>query len=394
MTDTLTDTVFSARGLGKRYDIRPESSLFMALARRGTRVTKWALRGVDVDVHPGEVVAVVGRNGAGKSTLMKMAAGVTTPTEGTVHRPARIAPLIEVGAGFNGDLTGRENVEVNARLLGLGARQVAARFDEIVEFAELAHVIDQPVRQYSSGMFMRLGFSVAIHTDPELLIVDEVLAVGDLPFQARCLDRIKAMRAEGVGVLFVSHNLVAVQNLADRAILLERGEQITAGDVNTVVGAYHDLLATSASARRVGDEVPASGDLELLDVRVTDEHGGRPPLWVPGQRVRVEAEAKAVRDTPEGLIGFRIVKEGVGIVATWRAEEGPFVPALRAGESATIAIDLQLNLAEGAYTLEMGVAKRDWTVVMARLDPAANIAIGTRRFATGIADVSPSISVR
>jgi ABC-type polysaccharide/polyol phosphate transport system ATPase subunit len=389
----VTAPVFSARGLGKRYDIRPETSLFLALRNRSKTRTKWALRGVDVDVHPGEVVAVVGRNGAGKSTLMKVAAGVTRPTEGTIERPQRIAPLIEVGAGFNGELTGRENVEVNARLLGLGARELASRFDEIVDFAELAHVIDQPVRQYSSGMFMRLGFSVAIHTRPELLIVDEVLAVGDLPFQVRCLDRIRELRSSGVGVLFVSHNLTAVINLADRAILLEQGEMRAEGDVRTVVGAYHDLLATSVSARKVGDEVPPSGDIEITDVRVDAVDGETPPLWSPGERARVTVTLQATTDTPEGLIGIRMVKAGIGIVATWAAEQGPFVPALRAGETATVALELQLNLAEGAYTLELGVARRDWSVVMARDENAAHIGIAPRRGATGIADLSPSLSV-
>ena len=182
----MTESVFSARGLGKRYEIRPETSLFLALARRTKAVTRWALRNVDIDVMPGEVVAAVGRNGAGKSTLMKMAAGVTTPTEGNLRRPARVAPLIEVGAGFNGELTGRENVEVNARLLGLGAREVAERFDEIVDFAELREFIDAPVKTYSSGMMARLAFgmSMAIHFD--CYLVDEVTAAGDERFRRRC----------------------------------------------------------------------------------------------------------------------------------------------------------------------------------------------------------------
>jgi ABC-2 type transport system ATP-binding protein len=382
--------VFSARGLGKRYEIRPETSLFLALARRQKKVTKWALRGVDLAVQPGEIVAVIGRNGAGKSTLMKMAAGVTTPTEGTVHRPARIAPLIEVSAGFNGELTGRENVEVNARLLGLGAREVAARFDEIVEFAGLEGSIDQPVRQYSSGMFMRLGFSVAIHTRPELLIVDEVLAVGDLPFQVKCLDRIRELRAEGVGVLFVSHNLTAVMNLADRAVLLERGEVRAEGDVSETIGAYHAVLAQAPSEGKTG-EVPATGDLVIDDVRVTDTDGEPRLIWEPGERARVRLRITAVRDTPTGIIGFAVMKDGAGLVSRWVAEEGPFVPALRAGESAEMMVELDLNFAEGGYLLDIAVAREDWTSIMVHVTSAHRFGVGLRRGGQGIVDLAPSL---
>jgi ABC-type polysaccharide/polyol phosphate transport system ATPase subunit len=386
----MTKPVFSARGLGKQYVIRPETSIFLALARRSKKVTKWALRGVDIDVMPGEVVAVVGRNGAGKSTLMKMAAGVTTPTEGTVVRPARIAPLIEVGAGFNGELTGRENVEVNARLLGLGAREVQRQFDEIVEFAELQAVIDQPVRQYSSGMFMRLGFSVAIHTRPELLIVDEVLAVGDLPFQVRCLDRIRMMRAEGVGVLFVSHNLTAVMNLADRAVLLERGEVRAEGDVSETIGAYHAVLAQAPSEHQTG-EVPATGELVIDDVRVSGTDGADRLLWEPGERARIRFRVTATTDTPTGMIGFIMMRDGAGMVGRWLAEDGPRVPAMRAGESVAMTCELQLNLAEGGYLLDIAVAREDWTAIMANEVSAVRFGVGLRKGGAGIVDLNPSL---
>jgi ABC-type polysaccharide/polyol phosphate transport system ATPase subunit len=385
--------VFSARGLGKRYEIRPQTSLFLALAKRSKPVTKWALRDVDIDVQPGEVVAVVGRNGAGKSTLMKLAAGVTTPTAGEVHRPARIAPLIEVGAGFNGELSGRENVEVNARLLGMGAREVAARFDEIVDFAELGHVIDQPVRQYSSGMFMRLGFSVAIHTRPELLIVDEVLAVGDLPFQVRCLDRIKAMRAEGVGVLFVSHNLTAVLNLADRAILLEQGELRASGDVGDTIGAYHALLASEPAGQAVGEDQPPSGELVIDELDVTDLAGRPVALWAPGDRARVRMRLRATAATPPGVIGYRIIRDGAGMVARYQAEDGPMIPALAAGESVEVVAELALHLAEGGYLLDVAVAREDWTAIMVAQTSAARLGVGLRKGGAGIVDLDPVVAI-
>src|SRR3954468_21853306 len=170
------NALLEASGLGKRYVIRPQRSVALSLMRKNRAREFWALRDLDLHVSAGEIVAIIGRNGAGKSTLLKLAAGVTRPTTGRMQRPERVAPLIEVGAGFHPELTGRENVEVNGRLLGLSRQEVAARFDDIVSFSELEGAIDQPVREYSSGMFMRLGFSVAVHTQPELLVVDEVLA--------------------------------------------------------------------------------------------------------------------------------------------------------------------------------------------------------------------------
>ena len=266
----MSAVLLQASGVSKRYRVRTERSMALGLTRRARPKDVWALRELDLTVRAGEVVAVVGRNGAGKSTLLKLAAGVAHPTTGTLRRPRRTAPLIEVGAGFHPELTGRENIGVNARLLGLGTRQIAQVFDDVVAFSELSDVIDQPVRQYSSGMFMRLGFAVAIHTDPELLVVDEVLAVGDLPFQVRCLDRIREMRASGVGVLFVSHNLTAVLSLADRALLLDQGRLDTEGAVSEVVGRYHAMLAQGEGAGQVGDDAGATGELALRSFRVVD----------------------------------------------------------------------------------------------------------------------------
>jgi len=254
----------------------------------------FALQDVDVDVHPGEVVAIVGRNGAGKSTLLKLACGVTTPTSGTLRRAQRVAPLIEVGAGFHAELSGRENVSVNARLLGMSGRQVKRRFDEIVDFAELGHVIDRPVKEYSSGMYMRLGFAVAVHTDPELLLVDEVLAVGDLPFQVKCLDRIRAMRADGVGILFVSHNLAAVADIAARCLLLEAGRLECEGPPPEVIAAYHKALerrVSTTDGARVTD-VPAG--LSLLDAALVSPLTGETPVvWHPSDRAELRLRLRA-----------------------------------------------------------------------------------------------------
>jgi ABC-type polysaccharide/polyol phosphate transport system ATPase subunit len=389
----VSGALLEAVGVSKRYRVRSERSLALGLTLRARPRDVWALRELDLQVAAGEVVAVVGRNGAGKSTLLKLAAGVTTPTTGTLRRPRRTAPLIEVGAGFHPELTGRENVAVNARLLGLGTRQIARVFDDVVAFADLAAVIDQPVRQYSSGMFMRLGFAVAVHTSPEVLVVDEVLAVGDLPFQVRCLDRIRAMRSEGVGVLFVSHNLTAVLSLADRALLLDKGTLAAEGDASEVVGRYHAMLAQGEGAGQVGDDAGATGELALRSFRVVDPDGDEVPLWQPGQACVLEVVVQAVRDVEEGIIGFRVHKEGAGMVAAWRHDDGPYVPALKAGQTAVVRSSVRLNLTQGGYVVDVAVAPRQWDRLVLTQHSAGHFGMAARPGSAGIADLTPTLQV-
>ena len=197
------------------------------------------LKGVSFDVGKGECVAVVGRNGAGKSTLLSLMARVYKPTSGTIEIEGRIAPLLELGAGFHPDLTGEENVFFNGVVLGLTRKQIAARMPEIVAFADLGQHIDAPVRTYSSGMLARLGFAVAVHVDADVLLVDEVLAVGDFDFEEKCYARIERFRASGGTILFVSHLEEAVRRVADRVLWLKDGQIEAEGDAETVLAAYH-----------------------------------------------------------------------------------------------------------------------------------------------------------
>lgn len=372
-------TVLQGVGLGKRY-------------RGGDG--SWSLRDVDLSVDAGEIVAVIGRNGAGKSTLLKVVSGVTAPTEGKLQRARRVAPLIEVGAGFHPELTGRDNVSVNARLLGMSSREIRAKFDDIVEFAELAHVIDRPVKDYSSGMYMRLGFAVAVHTSPELLLVDEVLAVGDLPFQVKCLDRIRALREEGAGVLFVSHNLAAVLGLASRAMLIDGGRLLDEGDPRTVVGSYHALLATAG--RRIdvmSDEAVPTSELEVLDLAVTDVTGAQPALWSPGDRARVSFRLRAGRDLPEGMVGIRLSREGAGVVGGWMSTDGPYLPAMAAGDERTVTLEFGLFVSEGVYHFDLAVAQRDMQSILYNHDGVFRFAVAARQGGSGIVDLDPMVYV-
>ncbi|MHB8467786.1 MAG: ABC transporter ATP-binding protein, partial [Acidimicrobiales bacterium] len=236
----------SVEGVGKRfvkYEDTPTIVGRIPWPGRTRRSTLWALRGATFDVAPGESVGVIGRNGSGKSTLLRMLAGVTAPTEGRVRIAGRVAPLIAVGVGFHPELTGRENVYVNGTVLGLAKDEIDARFDDIVRFAEIKPFIDTPVKFYSSGMFVRLGFAVSVLAEPDVLLVDEVLAVGDINFQLRCFDRMAELQARGTTIVVVSHNLNAVRNMCRRTIVIHDAEMRFDGETNDAISLYHDLLA-------------------------------------------------------------------------------------------------------------------------------------------------------
>jgi ABC-type polysaccharide/polyol phosphate transport system ATPase subunit len=210
--------------------------------RRGAP-TFWALQHVDLEVRRGAAVGVIGRNGAGKSTLLKLLAGITAPTRGRIVLRGRVAALIEVGSGFHPELTGRENVYLSGAILGMRRREIADKLDRIVDFAGVAAFIDTPVKWYSSGMYVRLGFAVAAHLDPDILLVDEVLAVGDAEFQLKCLQRIQQLRAQGTTSVFISHDLTAVERLCETVVLLDGGRIVSNGRPADVVATYHQRLA-------------------------------------------------------------------------------------------------------------------------------------------------------
>jgi len=369
---------------GKRY---PHPSL------RKRSADSWSLKDVDLTVDAGEVVAVVGRNGAGKSTLLKLAAGVTHPSAGEVRRARKVAPLIEVGAGFHPDLTGRENVALNGRLLGMSQAEIDRKLEAIVDFAELRHVIDSPVKVYSSGMFMRLGFSVAIATEPELLLVDEVLAVGDLPFQVKCLDRIREIRESGAGILFVSHNLAAVQSLSDRALLLERGEPLLSGGVREVIGRYHELLALGGRGGELGSEAGSDAAVQLVSARPLTLDGEPKELWDPGDRVLLEVVVEAREDVGPSMVGATLHKEGGGMIGSWLGLHAPKLEPMRAGERRVFTLEVLLNVAAGSYVIDVGLGNEDLSVTHFE-QPVAHLAVSTRLGSTGLVDFAPVLSER
>lgn len=229
------------------------------------RQTVWALRDVSFEIYRGETLGIVGPNGSGKTTLIRLLSGITAPTAGEIEINGRLASLVEVGAGFQPDLTGRENIFLNGAILGMGYREIARKLADIVDFAEMSEFLDVPVKRYSSGMFVRLGFSIAAHLSADILLLDEVLAVGDIAFQARCFERIETLRREGRSVLLVSHDLAAVERVCDRALLLISGRIKLEGDPSEVIGAYHAASFTRSAEERRGSVVTRALTFDTRD---------------------------------------------------------------------------------------------------------------------------------
>ncbi len=292
----------------------------------------WALSGVSFDVYPGELIGIIGRNGAGKSALLKIMSRVTKPTRGRAALYGRVGSLLEVGTGFHPDLTGRENVFLNGAILGMRKAEISRKFDEIVAFSEVEKFIDTPVKWYSSGMNVKLAFSVAAHLEPEILIMDEVLAVGDAAFQQKCLDKMNDIRQQGRTIFFVSHNMPAITRLCKRAILLEKGKIISDGPSQAVVNDYM-TASWNASAEKVWEdrsEAPGSDVVRLKAVRIIDTEGQTTGAVDIRQPVGIEIEYEVIEQGHPLLPSIEVFsEEGLNLFsahdteAEWRRRPRP-----------------------------------------------------------------------
>ena len=357
-----------------------------------------ALSDVSFSVPAGATYGVIGRNGSGKSTALKVVAGITKPNAGTVRVSGRVSALIELGAGFHPEISGRENVFINGIMLGLSKREVAKRFDEIVEFAGLQDFIDAPVKTYSSGMYMRLGFAVAIHVDPDVLLVDEVLAVGDQGFTHKCLDKFAEFRRSGRTILLVTHSLNLVEQFCDEALWLDAGKARLSGDPRRVVGAYitavergeeQQLAAENARAIEATEEpagpappdgresVPPPGDpgprdgfresagrwgsreVEIAGVRLLGEDGQASHLFHTGEQVTVRLDVRAASPVSDFAFGVAIFNaDGVCCYGTNTALEEFTSDSIHGTGSVSFVID-SLDLTEGTYSLDVAAHRRD-----------------------------------
>jgi lipopolysaccharide transport system ATP-binding protein len=286
--------------------------------------TIWALRDVSFDILPGEIVGIIGRNGAGKSTLLKILSRITEPTSGRAELYGRIASLLEVGTGFHPELTGRENIFLNGAILGMARAEIEKKFDEIVAFAEIEKFIDTPVKRYSSGMYVRLAFAVAAHLNPEILVVDEVLAVGDAQFQKKCLDKMQSAGEQGRTVLFVSHNMPAVTRLCERTILLEEGRILTDGPSREVVSTYLRSGLGTTALREWRDLEKAPGDdvVRLRSVRVHTEDGRTTDAIDIRRPVGIDIEFEVLRSGQVLVPNYHFVNEE-GLYAFVASDKDP-----------------------------------------------------------------------
>jgi ABC-2 type transport system ATP-binding protein len=299
--------------VSKRFTVRKDSSLkerIVTLGRAGRqhRQDFWALSDVNLDIRAGDTIGLIGHNGSGKSTLLKVIGGIIQPTAGTVRQRGRIAALLELGAGFHPDLTGRENVYLNASVLGLSREETDANFDAILEFSGVADFIDTQVKFYSSGMYVRLAFAIAVHTDPDILLVDEVLAVGDEQFQQKCLDKIKEFQRQGRTIIIVSHALDQIESLCDRVVLMHRGRMAFDGLPAAAIERFRELLEQNAVGQARPDQLSRS--FEISRVEVVTSTGEQVREIEVGQSFSLRIHVDARRAVDEWQLGFSVDSAG------------------------------------------------------------------------------------
>lgn len=436
MPSDLDRAAITVRNVSKNYRLysRPTQRLAEALFSRKKSYREFrALSDISFDVRSGETLGIVGRNGSGKSTLLQIICGTLQPTSGSTAVRGRIAALLELGAGFNTEFTGRENVYLNATILGMSQKEIDERFPAIEAFASLGDFIDQPVKSYSSGMFVRLAFATAIHSDPDVLIVDEALAVGDEAFQRKCFARIEHIQASGATVLFVSHAPSSVLQLCSRAILLDDGEMLMDGKPKTVIGQYQRLMnATGELAASVREEILNAGEPSQSDrkpapkaeVEHTPNLDFFDPHLVPQSTVEYDTEGAQIHDMqilnadgqrvnqlsmgqnytlsyqvnftePAENVGFGMLIKSVGGLeiagATTSRSKHRLLPSVVSGDKRHVRFPFACNLVPGTYFFNGGVTREidgEMTFMHRILDGAVfKVALSEDVYATGLVDI-------
>jgi ABC-type polysaccharide/polyol phosphate transport system ATPase subunit len=355
----------SAEGVSRRFTVharetRTLKDIVIARGRTGAQDV-WALKDVTAQIEPGEAVGLIGRNGSGKSTLLRVLAGIIKPTTGTVRVEGRIGSLLELGAGFHPDFSGRENVYLNGSIQGLRRTEIRDRFDEIVAFAEVEHAIDRPVRTYSSGMAMRLGFAIAAFLQADVLLLDEVFAVGDENFQRKCFGVIAAFKNQGGTILFVSHDAQAVERLCERSILLSGGEKAYDGPTHEAIARYRRLLAEDLdpAERGAGLREWGTGEAEIIAARLLDAGGAERVQFLAGEPLRLAVDLKAHAPLPPPRLHLEL-RDSTGVLIAEEAVDTASLgwPDGPGTTTATLEID-RPSLAFGRFRVRLGLVTDD-----------------------------------
>src|SRR5437763_1688476 len=411
-------TALRVHGVAKQYRTyaRPGDRLKESLTRGRLRRHKefWALQNIDLEIEKGAIVGIVGPNGCGKSTLLQLIAGTLEPTHGEVWHDGRIAALLELGAGFDPEFTGAENVFMNASLLGVSRRETDALFPQIERFAEIGDFLYQPVKTYSSGMYVRLAFAIASSVEPDILIIDEALAVGDAVFQHRCLRRIKDLHERGTTVLFVSHDAAAVRALCSRAILLNQGRMIADGAPADVLNHYQEIVmereqAYEAESESLSDSESAQAEsfeplsftyrhgnrsAEIVVAELADTIHRRVEIVDTGAPVTMKISARFNTDVDEPVIGFLIRnRHGISAFGTNTSEQLLEIVAVRRGETVEVTFAFNCWLGIDDYSISCAVHSRDgeaydW------LDGVRFFRVTSLRLTEGIANLNATATVR
>ncbi|MFL6162171.1 MAG: ABC transporter ATP-binding protein [Jatrophihabitantaceae bacterium] len=384
--------VIRVTDVSKKFVIRKDKSLKERLvnSRRSRAHAEefWALRDINLEIDSGHTIGLIGGNGSGKSTLLKIIGGILTPTTGYVARRGRLAALLELGAGFHGDLTGRENVYLNASILGLSRAQTDQYFSSIVDFSGIEQFIDTQVKFYSSGMYVRLAFAVAIHVDPEILLVDEVLAVGDEPFQRKCLDRIKQFQQDGRTIILVTHSLEQVRQMCDRVVLLNAGKMLIDGSPAEAVRHFREANTEREQVRQAG----RTHLLTISNPRTFGSSGQPQPVYPAGTSLAVEFDVTAEQEVADWAAGVALTDaSGLLIYGTNTVLQNVSVAPIQGRRTVRFRFD-QLPVADGQYFLDIAVHPRTGPDYH-RIDRAVSFQVSNDANDPGVLALSPKIEI-
>lgn len=409
------ETVISIRGLKKMYKLynKPSDRLWDAFGlKKNCYKEHYALKGVDLDIHKGETIGIIGTNGSGKSTILKIITGVLNPTEGSVEVQGRISALLELGAGFNQEYNGIENIYLNGTMMGFSKKEIDKRMDDILSFADIGDYVYQPVKTYSSGMFVRLAFAVAINIDPEILIVDEALSVGDVFFQSKCYHKFEEFKAQGKTILFVSHDLSSIAKYCDRVVVLNQGDKLAEGGPKEMIDLYKQVLVGQFAHEKDEkiSELPGnltegsnpdaleygSQDAIIDEFWVTDAKGLKTNALIKGSEFTIHMKVRFTNKVKKPIFAFTIKNvRGTEITGTNTMFEKAFLEDVEGGTNLHVSFTQKIDLQGGEYLLSFGVTgyEEDTFVVYHRLYDALNISVISDKNTVGFYDTNSIIKV-